>query len=524
MGAHHAREWPSAELAMEFAFDLANNYGKSARITRLLKQARVIVVPVVNVDGFVLSRTDGEYSDLRALNENDPTGGTGSVAATPGRTYMRKNCRVVDGQDTPDGTCAAVLATPAGFGTGVDLNRNYGGFWGGPGAAETEPDANDVEGGAADPTYRGAEAFSEPETKNIRDLVASRQVTMLISNHTFSNLVLRPNGVNPNTVGHDGLPVGDAPDEAALKKLGARMAAQNGYANIHGWQLYDTTGTTEDWSYNATGGFGYTFEIGANEFHPPYPEVVDEYLGAGAYRGKGNREAYLIALEHAVDKRFSGVLTGKAPKGAVIRLKKSFQTPTWSGSFQDGVNTAITVGRGGDFSWIVNPSTRPVVQPRPYQQLAATPYREQVFEGTNPGPNTSVDHEFVLTKAADLWRTTLDWPTPDDLDLEVYRKAADGTLTEVGSSGNLPGQKETVEVPGAQAGTYVLRVVNYASATPSYTLTAALFETRTRHTDGKREAYTLTCEKRGKVLQTARVFIDRGDHKQIDLGQCRRRW
>ena len=25
-----------------------------------------------------------------------------------------------------------------------------------------------------------------------------------------------------------------------------------------GWQLYDTTGTTEDWSYNATGGFGYT--------------------------------------------------------------------------------------------------------------------------------------------------------------------------------------------------------------------------------------------------------------------------
>ena len=209
---------------------------------------------------------------------------------------------------------------------------------------------------------------------------------MLISNHTFSNLVLRPNGVNPNTVGHDGMPVGDAPDEAALKKLGARMAAQNGYANIHGWQLYDTTGTTEDWSYNATGGFGYTFEIGANEFHPPYPEVVDEYLGAGDYRGKGNREAYLIALEHAVDKRFSGVLTGKAPKGAVIRLKKSFQTPTWSGSFQDGVNTAITVGRGGDFSWIVNPSTRPVVQPRPYQQLADHAVPQAGLRGHQPRP------------------------------------------------------------------------------------------------------------------------------------------
>ncbi len=36
---------------------------------------------------------------------------------------------------------------------------------------------------------------------------------MLISNHTFSNLVLRPNGVNPNTIGEDGKPVGDSPDE-----------------------------------------------------------------------------------------------------------------------------------------------------------------------------------------------------------------------------------------------------------------------------------------------------------------------
>ena len=147
-------------------------------------------------------------------------------------------------------------------------------------------------------------------------------MTTLISNHTFSNLVLRPNGVHPETIGHDGLPVGDAPDEEALQELGARMAAQNGYANKHGWELYDTTGTTEDWSYNATGGFGYTFEIGPDEFHPPFPEVVDEYLGAGQYAGQGNREAYLIALENAVDPRAHSVLTGRAPKGATLRLSQ----------------------------------------------------------------------------------------------------------------------------------------------------------------------------------------------------------
>ena len=70
----------------------------------------------------------------------------------------------------------------------------------------------------ADPTYRGAEAFSEPETQNIRELVSSRQVTTLITNHTFSNLVLRPNGVSPDTI-HPatGMPVGNPPDAAALE-------------------------------------------------------------------------------------------------------------------------------------------------------------------------------------------------------------------------------------------------------------------------------------------------------------------
>ncbi len=524
MGLHHAREWPSGELAMEFAVDLAKNYGKNARITGLLDKARVIVVPVVNADGFDLSRTDGEYSDLRDLNDSDPLDGTASVLATPGQTYKRKNCRVVDGQDIPDGSCKATAASPGGFGAGVDLNRNYGGFWGGPGASGPQPNADDgAQGGVLDPTYRGASAFSEPETQNIKDLITSRQVTMLISLHTFSNLVLRPNGVNPNTIGFDGKPVGDAPDEAGLKQLGARFAAQNGYANIHGWQLYDTTGTTEDYSYNATGGYGYTFEVGANEFHPPYPEVVDEYLGTGKYAGKGNREAFLIALEHAVDLKANGVLSGRAPKGATIRLTKTFQTPTWASSFKDGIDTAIKVAADGSFRWIVNPSTRPIVQSRTYQELAKTPYRTQTIPGTTAQVGEHTDHEFTLTSAAAMWTTDLDWATPDDMDLEVYRKGADGKLTEVGSSGGSVGEKERVEIPDAEAGTYVLRVINFASASPSYTLTESLFDATTRQTPGTRESYTLTCEKDGRVLQTSQVYVGRGESKTVDLAACRRK-
>ena len=58
LGEHHAREWPSGEVAMEFALDLARGYGRDARITALLDRERVVVVPIVNPDGFQISRED----------------------------------------------------------------------------------------------------------------------------------------------------------------------------------------------------------------------------------------------------------------------------------------------------------------------------------------------------------------------------------------------------------------------------------------------------------------------------------
>ncbi len=518
LGVHHAREWPSGELSMEFAYDLVKNYGIDQRITGLLDKARVVVVPVVNVDGFHLSRTDGDLVDLRELNSLDPLGGTTSVLATPGNTYKRKNCRLVDGQDTPDGTCAAAATSPGGYGVGIDLNRNYGGLWGGPGASDV----------FADPTYRGPAPFSEPEIQNVRELVSSRQVTTLISNHTFSNLVLRPNGVHPDTIGHDGHPVGDAPDEEGLKALGAKMAAANGYANIHGWELYDTTGTTEDWSYNATGGYGYTFEIGANEFHPPFPEVVDEYLGAGQYAGKGNREAFLIALENTVDRSNHAVITGKAPKGATLSLRKTFATPTWEGSFEDSLSSTMRVGASGKYTWDVNQSTRPIVQAKMVEITEDSALRSQTFTGGATTVGQKVDHEFTVTETGvDVLGVTLDWPTPDDLDLEVYRKNADGSLTQVATSGNMPGEKESLEVAAPEPGTYVLRVVNYASVASSYTLTATLFDSTTvdaEEVPGLIEAWTLSCMKDGKVLEQVPVVVDRGEQVKVDLAKCIARW
>jgi murein tripeptide amidase MpaA len=64
MGGIHGNEWPSVDVASDFAMDLAEQDGRDARITKLLDQVPVIVVPVVNPDGFDASR-GGRIPDKR---------------------------------------------------------------------------------------------------------------------------------------------------------------------------------------------------------------------------------------------------------------------------------------------------------------------------------------------------------------------------------------------------------------------------------------------------------------------------
>ncbi len=505
LGLHHAREWPSGELSIEFAFDLVRGFGTDERITDLLQRGRVVVVPVVNPDGFTYSRTSGEVVDLRGLDN----GGTVSILATPGNAYKRKNCRIVPGQPAPPGICALAVS-PGGLGAGVDPNRNYGANWGGPGAA-ADPIAQ---------TYRGTAPFSEPETQAVRKFISSRQVTTLITNHTFSALVLRPPGIRPGIPGPDGEPVGSPPDEEAMKALGDAMAAQNGYLSQHSWQLYDTSGTTEDWSYNATGGYGFTFEIGPTEFHPPFRQVVDEYLGAGPLVGKGNREAFLLAAENAVDADEHSVIRGTAPAGATLRLTKEFETDSYLGQVRDRLDDTTVVGPAGSFVWHVNPSTRPEVAAYRVEVLDEQPVRSQTYRGGRTAPTQVEDREFVVTeRGLAALKVDLRWPTPDDYDLEIYYREADGSLTQVGSSGNSLGAKESALIPDPRPGSYVLRVVNFAAGAP-WTMTATLFDGTEKDIPGTVEAYTLSCEVDGVVRQQQPVVVDRGQQVKVDLSAC----
>ena len=286
MGAHHAREWPTGENAIEYAYDLLQNFRRPAgdpRADRIVRATRTIVVPIINVDGFAISRSAERLGDFSVFDYE----------------MKRKNCTISD--HTPRqyrrGPCDD---NDAGRYRGTDLNRNYPGFWGGAGASAAW----------SDDTYRGDNPGDTPEVANVRNLISHRQVVSLISLHTFGNLLLRPPGVYRT---------GQPPDEVDYEQLGARMAAANHYTNQASYKLYDTTGSTEDWSYWNTGGYGFTFEIGTQGFHPPYRNgVVAEYLGrrpaAGAGDG-GNREAFYRMSMATVRAANHSQIHGWAPPG-----------------------------------------------------------------------------------------------------------------------------------------------------------------------------------------------------------------
>jgi len=362
MGTHHAREWPSAELTTEIALYLARAFGDDPEVTELLRRTRVVVVPVINPDGYVSSRSAVDPADQSGDLFGAPSL-VESVAIGGSLAYRRKNCKGPGGPQAP-----------CDFNNGVDPNRNYGHGWGGIGASTTPTSQS----------YRGPGPWLEEETSSVHEFSQRRDVTSLLTMHNFGSLILRPPGRHTD---------GQAPDEERLKALGDAMEADTGYTSQYGFQLYDTSGTTEDWNYGAAGTFGYTMELGPSlaqggNFHIDYETgVVEQWEGTGDRKGRGVRQALLRVVEAATSQQDHSALVGLTPPGRILRLKKTFKTatspictiaspsdvrpnlniddpsacvaPTEPQLIDDGLEYTTVVPANGVFGWIVTPSTRP---------------------------------------------------------------------------------------------------------------------------------------------------------------------
>jgi hypothetical protein len=323
-GLHHAREWPAGEQPLMWAYDLLESYGTDPRITRIVDEGRTFILPLVNIDGFIESRT--------ALIDNSLIGNP-----VTGNSWHRKCMRSVTGSE--EEKAAAGLNRDY---YGIDLNRNYPFLWGDNAGSSSVP---------VDQTYRGTAPYSEPVCRNVRDLQLTHLPITAITHHTYGRLMLYAWGRNPDEV--------RSPDAPLMAALGDAMAAFNGYRPQQAFQLYPTSGTSRDWAHSAFSSLIYTFEHGT-AFHPSYEATIPEQYAI-------NREAYLAHAEAALDPATHVVLrgritdtTGNPVQGAHVHVTKTFTTPTADGQdIPEEIDAWVDVAEDGSFAFHVPPSTRP---------------------------------------------------------------------------------------------------------------------------------------------------------------------
>ena len=391
VGTHHAREWPANESTLQWGYELIKNFTRdptynqpySPELDAVVNESRNFVIPVMNVDGFDATiesegrNPDGSYEDP-VDSGGEPGRDTSGDQSEGSGAYKRKTCTdpdpVLQALPCIARTSYHASADPTDEPSdlpdrGVDPNRNYGVEWGGPGTS------SDVE----DLTYHGPDAWSEPETQAMREFLRDLQPTVLITNHTFTGLILRPPGTSD---------FGPVPDEDLLRRLGDVMGRETDYISQYSYQLYDTTGTTDDYLYDALGAFSYTPEIGKDEFHPAYADYIPEYDGQFAEDANGNpttqklgglREAYtraaLATIGFAPEGdgsrwQIDGIIRGTAPAGRTLQIEKTISYQTSNRPDDDGQlngpetiteprRSTLQVPASGEFVWHVNPSSQP---------------------------------------------------------------------------------------------------------------------------------------------------------------------
>lgn len=229
---HHAREPMSVQQLVFYMWYLLENYATNSEIKAIIDNSELYFVPFVNPDGYVYNET------------TNPNGGG----------MWRKNR--FDHQD-------------ANGNFGVDNNRNYdyidgtnGSVWGTTGIS-TDP-SSDV--------HCGPSAFSEPENQAMRWFVNQHDFKVAFNNHSYSNLLLYPFGFEYGR---------QCPDSTEFETISSEMVKYNNYANQVGWELYPTSGGSDDWMYGATTEhnkiYSFTPEIGspAQGFWPVQADIND---------------------------------------------------------------------------------------------------------------------------------------------------------------------------------------------------------------------------------------------------------
>ena len=165
-GGIHAREWQSPEVATGIIELLALSEDENHLISYLRDNANMLVIPVLNVDGFLQTQ---RYPSKNWIDTdpNDP-----EFSPRDGR--MRRKNMLGPDED---------LFTQDDHLLGVDLNRNNAPFW------NTNPDrSSDLPESLV---HHGASAHSEPETRALdaaAQLGPAERLSMYTDMHSYSQV------------------------------------------------------------------------------------------------------------------------------------------------------------------------------------------------------------------------------------------------------------------------------------------------------------------------------------------------
>ncbi|MET7999245.1 M14 family zinc carboxypeptidase [Amycolatopsis sp. NPDC005232] len=257
MAQIHAREISTGELAWRWIDYLANGYAGDPTAKSILDTTEVWVIPIANPDGV----------DIVASGGNSPK-------------LQRKNA------DNTRGGCS-------GTNVGIDVNRNSSFKWGGD---SNSPCAE---------TYQGASAGSEPETQALEKFFrAIYPVQRGTGNNDPAPTTARGTMITLHSYGNDivipwGFTQATSPNDAQYRKLGAKFTASNGYLVGTNRETvgYDTSGTTDDFTYGTLGVASFTFEVGASSgtcggFLPKYSCVDSTFWPK-------NKGAFITAAQAA---------------------------------------------------------------------------------------------------------------------------------------------------------------------------------------------------------------------------------
>ncbi|XP_053327292.1 carboxypeptidase O [Spea bombifrons] len=210
----HAREWIAPAFCQWFVKEIVQKHKSDPKISKILQNIDIYVLPVLNVDGYIYSWTHERlWRKSRSQHEN--------------------------------GTCY-----------GVDLNRNFNIKWCTLGSS-TNCSSN---------SFCGSSPASEPETKAVVNFIEKNKSDMIcyLTIHSYSQFILTAYGYTTELPRNYNETIKVARMAASeLKKKHGIDYSVGTFSKL----LYEASGTSQDWVHDLGIDFSFTLELRDNGTH-----------------------------------------------------------------------------------------------------------------------------------------------------------------------------------------------------------------------------------------------------------------